>query len=192
MGTPLTNVAAFIIPTIFGAFMAIVLMRFLMQYVRASFANPFGQFILSASNPVILPLRKIIPSIGTLDTASLLIAFVTHSAFIVVLAFFTRQNINVSQIILWSAVGVCTMMLTIFMGVIIMSVISSWLPDFRHQPIMRTIEQLAAPILSPFRKLIPDMGGIDLSPMLAFLLMQCITVFLRSLPVLNRTFILGF
>lgn len=191
MGYAFANTGSFILSTAFGIYIALVLLRLYMQLFRASFANPFANFIVKATNPLLVRLRRIIPSFGKIDMASLVLAFALHVAFILIMSLLDNQEINLFTLVLWSVAGIIAITLNIYIYIIIASVIASWVPELRHQPAFQTLRQLAEPVLGPFRRLLPDLGGIDISPIVPFFIIQILLQFMQSIPQLRSLFILG-
>ncbi|WP_097458865.1 YggT family protein [Mangrovitalea sediminis] len=164
-------------------YMTIVLLRFLLQLARADFYNPITQFVVKATNPVLRPLRKIIPPWHALDGASLLLAILVQAlCFILILIaqtqsseFFSLTASNASIILTifaWSIVTVLGLILRIYYWTIIAVVILSWIAPTNTHPATQLLAQLTEPVLRPFRRLLPPMGGLDLSPIIAFLAIQ--------------------
>jgi YggT family protein len=151
------------------------LARFAMQWLRVPFRNPLGRFVLALTDWAVLPLRKLVPGLFGLDLASLLLAWLVQTLFMAVVigASGAQGGATAAGFGLALLVGVVeTLRLAIYlaMGVVIMSAILSWINPYA--PVAPLFRQLADPLLRPFRKLIPPIGGVDLSPLGALLLLQ--------------------
>lgn len=161
---------------VFSAYIIIVLTRFVLQLARADFYNPISQFVLKASNPLLKPLRRIIPGYGGLDVASLVLVVVLTVAKVLVL-----QVVEFGVypgIWRWLALeapkALATVVLNyVFWAVVIRSILS-WVAPDPYNPLVRVIVQITEPVMAPVRKLVPPMGGFDLSPM--FLLLGIILI----------------
>ena len=167
--TYLTNPLIFLIQVIFGTYAFFVILRFLFQIVKADFYNPLSQFIIKITNPALIPLRKIIPSLGKLDSASFIFAWIllfTESALIL---FILNKEVHLPTIFLLSLPNVFDLIFNIFIYGIIFQAILSWINPGTYNPMLKILYELNEPILYPIRKFIPSFSGIDLSPVLALI-----------------------
>lgn len=156
------------------------LLRMIFQLVRADYYNPICQFVAKVTSPVVVPLRRAVPSMGRLDSASLLLAVLVQALGIAILfKLYTGGFPNPAQLLLWSIIGVCAALLKIYFIAIIASIIMSWVAQGSYHPGAQLLQQMTEPVLAPFRKLIPAVGGLDLSPILVFLCINVLEVLLR-------------
>ena len=168
----------FLVQNLFLLYIYIVLLRFMLQLARADFYNPLSQFIVKATSPILNPLRRIIPGFAGVDIASLVLAWVLYLIMIVATVMLAYgQMIPIWQILVYSLGGLASTITGVYLVAIIISAIISWIPQAQRHPVAILVWQLVEPPLKPFRKLLPDMGGIDLSPIFALLVLQ----FLRML-----------
>lgn len=161
----------YIIQTLGSLYLLIVLLRFILQLVRADFYNPLSQFTVKATQPLLKPLRRFIPSIAGLDTASLVLAVLVQLLLMVVtLSLMGFNPISViPQLLVWSLIGVTSLFFKVFFFALIVSVILSWVAPGSYNPGAQLVNQLCEPLLAPFRKLLPNLGGLDISPIFAFI-----------------------
>jgi YggT family protein len=153
------------------------LLRLLMQLVRASFRNPFANAILALTNPLILPLRKILPPIGRLDTASLVAVIgVQVAAQAVVLLAAKGVAPPLPSLMLASLLALLVNTTYVLTFAIVVSVILSWVAPGSYNPVAGVFESLSRPVLRPFQRLIPPLGGLDLSPIFALILLQALRI----------------
>jgi YggT family protein len=152
-----SNAFSFLVGTLIDLYIAAVLLRLLLQWVRADFYNPVCQFLVKVTNPVIVPMRRVIPSIGRLDTSSVVL--------IVALEFF---SVWIASRISSSPLAIDQVFMTYFF-LIIASVILSWVGAQMRHPVIPLVYQLTDPVLRPFRKVIPPIAGLDLSPLFALI-----------------------
>ena len=158
-------------------------MRFLLQLVRADFYNPISQFIVKATNPPLIPMRKIIPGFGGIDVASLVLALIVQ-AIAIALIMLIKGFQPPADVIIWAAIGVMSLFLKIYFWGLLITVIASWIAPSSYNPALILINQILEPAMRPIRKLMPDMGGIDLSPIMMFLAIQVLEVLLvRGLAI---------
>lgn len=174
--------AIFLLDAVIGFFCTLFLLRFLMQAMRVSFAGQLGNFVVALTNWAVKPLRRIIPGIGGLDWSSVFVAFALQLLFagIVVGAasgFGDQDSGNLIPAILWFALrGVLRTTVYIFIGALILQAVLSWINPY--SPFAAPVQQLTRPILDPIRRLIPLISGIDLSPLVAILLLQVVLMLL--------------
>ena len=173
--TPLTQVGMLVINTLVGLYLLLVVLRFLLQLVRADFYNPISQFIVKATNPPLIPLRKIIPGLGGIDIASLVLALLVQAIAIVLILLLNGIQPPV-QAVLWAAIGILSLLLKIYFWGLLITVIASWVAPNSYNPVLILINQILEPAIKPVRKLMPDMGGIDISPIIAFLLIKVLEI----------------
>ncbi|MCK0155432.1 YggT family protein [Alcanivorax sp. S6407] len=162
----------------FSAYIFIVLTRFVLQLARADFYNPISQFVLKATNPLLKPLRRIVPGYGGLDVASLVLVVV-----LTVIKVFLLEVIRAGMypgIAGWLALNVpkdlAGVVLDYVFIAVLVRVILSWVAPDPYSPVVRIIVQITEPIMAPVRKLLPPMGGFDLSPLFVLLGIQLLTI----------------
>jgi len=160
----------FLITTVIAIYTKVLLLRIWMQWARCDFYNPFSQFVVKLTQPVIKPLRRIIPSIGPIDTASLLLAYILSVLLgpIAMHLFYPSPIfLYLGLVILVKAAGV------LVFWVIIIRSLMSWFSQGRN-PVDFVLMQLSEPLMAPFRRLIPPMGGIDFSAMAVILILYAL------------------
>jgi YggT family protein len=169
----LAEIATFVIRTLGGLYLLLVLLRFLFQLVRADFYNPISQFVAKATNPPLMPLRKVIPGFYGVDFAALVLALLVQ--FVIVQLVLILAGIgfyNPGLVLLWSLVGLLSMFFSIYFWGLIIVIIASWVAPVSHNPALMLVRQIIEPVMKPFRKLIPPLGGIDITPILAFMVLH--------------------
>jgi len=169
----LRSAAAFVIQTLGSLYLLIILLRFILQLVRANFYNPLSQFIVKATQPLLKPLRRAIPSLMGLDMSSLVLAVAVQMLLMAVILFITYGvSGNILELFLWSLIGLISLFLKVFFFAMIISVILSWVAPGSHSPAAELVWQISEPALAPFRRMLPNLGGLDISPIFAFLVIQ--------------------
>jgi YggT family protein len=183
----LNTAAVYILQTIGSFYLLIVLLRFILQLVRADFYNPLSQFIVRATHPLLKPMRKIIPSLAGLDLASLVLAILVQLVLMAVTLMLLGYGLdNPVQLLIWSIIGVTALFLKVFFFALIISVILSWVAQGSHNPTAMLINQICEPLLAPIRRILPSMGGLDLSPIVAFLILNLIDMLvIRNLAIMS-------
>jgi YggT family protein len=169
----LNTAAIYILQTIGSLYLLIILLRFVLQLVRADFYNPLSQFAVRATQPLLKPLRRIIPSMFGLDMSSLVLAIIVQMilmALTLLLAYGTTGD--PLHLLIWSIIGVTALFLKIFFFALIVSVILSWVAPASHNPGAELVNQITEPMLAPLRRILPNLGGLDISPILAFMVLK--------------------
>ncbi|WP_455923879.1 YggT family protein [Pseudomonas putida] len=173
-----SDATIFVVQTLVSFYLAIVLLRFVLQLVRADFYNPLSQFAVRATQPLLKPIRKIVPSIAGLDTSSLLLAIVIQTLLMAVVMQINFGTIlDLPHLLIWALIGVFSLFLKIFWLAMIVMVIVSWVAPGTHNPAAELAIQISEPFLAPFRKVVPNLGGMDISPIFAFLAIQVVQSF---------------
>ncbi|MBB2493940.1 YggT family protein [Aquipseudomonas ullengensis] len=177
--TGFTEALIYIIQTLGSLYLLIVLLRFILQLVRADFYNPLSQFTVKATQPLLKPLRRIIPGFGGLDLASLALAILVQLLLMVIIVALAGANPAAVglQLLVWTMIAVTSLFLKIFFFAMIISVILSWVAPGSYNPGAQLVNQICEPLLAPFRKLIPSLGGLDISPIFAFIALNLLDRF---------------
>ena len=174
--TGLNTAAIYVLQTLGSLYLLIVLLRFILQLVRADFYNPLSQFVVRATQPLLLPVRKVIPSLFGLDTASLVLAILVQLLLMMITLILMGYGIGgyVLQLLVWSMIGVTSLFLKVFYFAMIVSVILSWVAPGSYNPGAQLVNQICEPLLAPFRKIMPNLGGLDISPIFAFIALNLV------------------
>ncbi|MDX1536612.1 YggT family protein [Arsukibacterium sp.] len=169
----------FLINTAFNLLLMIVILRVWLQLARADFYNPFSQFIVKATNPAVLPLRRLIPSIGKLDTATVVLAYLVAVAKLIVLQLVLVGSIQIPVTFISGLVVVIKETLNLLFWILIIRALLSWFSQ-GNNPIELVMHQLTEPLLRPVRRIIPPMGGLDLSVLVLIIAIQFINLLLSD------------
>ncbi len=169
----------FVVTTIIQLYIFILLLRVWMQWVRADYYNPFSVFVVKATKPVITPLRRVIPSIGPIDTATVTIAFILSLVAIV----FSLWITHTLALLSFSVIPISIILLLTYAGklifwMILIRAIMSWISQGRN-PVGYLLYQLTEPLMAPIRRIIPAMGGLDFSAMIVMFILIALN-YLRS------------
>lgn len=174
----------FLIESVFNLFAIALLLRFLLQWLRASFRNPFSQFLVALTNFIVLPLRKVIPGLGGLDLASLLAAWLVEFLMLVLVLVVSGFPLLVAGwgvvpgVMVWAVVKLVSLGVYVFMGAVLLQALLSWVNPY--SPVAPLLYALSEPLLRPVRKILPPIGGVDLSPLVVLLVLQLVLM----LPVM--------
>ncbi len=178
------NAGQILVNFAFGALIALFVLRVLLQSVRANFYNPICQFLYKTTNPLLIPLRKVIPAWRNIDIAAILIAWLLTAIKLALLYAMAGQGLGVLGLGVMALADLIDFVLTLYLGVILVYVLLSFISVERSNPIAPLVTQLTTPILRPIRRVLPSMGGFDLSPMVAWLLILLARVLIVA-PVLD-------
>ena len=172
-GNYLSNAGEYLITLIFTLYILAVLLRFLLQSIRADFYNPISQFLVAVTNPVLRPLRRRIPGYGGVDLPSILLLVVLQGTDLCLVALLKTGAIPaISGLLVLIVAHLLKMIIYIYVVVIIIQAISSWINPGAYSPITVLMYQLSEPLVRPIRRIIPPAGGIDWSPFIALIALQ--------------------
>jgi len=174
------EILVFLIQTLLSLYLVVMLLRFLLQLVRADFYNPISQFLVKLTNPLVLPIRKVMPVFGGVDTASLLLTLLLQLLGIAAILVLNGVGIPPLPLLLvWSALGVIGLLVNMYFFALLAMIILSWVAPGSRHPAVYILYQITEPIMAPLRKLLPPMGGLDFSPILVFILINVVQIVLR-------------
>jgi len=172
---------SYLLKFVFDALLMMLIMRVWLQWVKADFYNPLSQFIVKATNPLVVPVRRIIPGFGGIDISTIVVAYVVATLKFVSFAALSGDSLGLLAFYIGLLVLLKQVGFLLFTIMIIMAVMS-WVVQGYNATLM-VLNQLTEPVLRPIRKIIPNMGGLDLSMLVAFLAMNVINILLsNSLP----------
>jgi YggT family protein len=187
----LIQIANLLIGTLGTAFIYLLLLRFHMQWLQAPFRNPVGEFIGALSNWIVLPARRIIPGLLGLDMATLLLAWLAQGLLTALLmslngyTFSSTPGIAFLVLAAMSALELLAMSIKLLMGAAIVQAILSFVAPY--SPLMPLLNALTRRFYAPFRRIIPAVGGFDLSPLFLLLACQIVLIVLDRVAALART-----
>jgi YggT family protein len=186
-GSYLTNPIVFLVHTLFGLYTVIVLLRFLLQWARADFYNPVSQFVIKATTPVLRPLRRLVPGYAGMDLAALLLAWLVKALELFIVILILDSQANPLGALAWALPELVSQTIDIFIFAVFARVILSWLNPDPYNPVAGLLDSLTEPVMRPARRLLPPVGGLDLSPVLVVIGL----VLLRMLLIPPLSFITG-
>ena len=172
-----------IINTLFDLYILLVLLRFLLQMLRADFYNPISQFIVRVTTPPLRLLRRFIPSVRGQDTASIVLCLVLIFVKFMILRALDVKAVHIGGVVapiigvsyggllVFCLADLVALTFTVFLVAVIIEVILSWIAPGNSNPVIGLVHKLAEPVLRPVRRVIPPVGGLDLSPLFATLIL---------------------
>ncbi|MCK5192135.1 MAG: YggT family protein [Methylococcales bacterium] len=173
MGTSyMTDPIIFLIDTLFSLYILAIVLRFLLQWTRADFYNPISQFLVKITHPPLKQLRRFIPSVGKIDTSSLVLALVLQMMVDFSILALKGMMISIAALIILSFSQLVSMLINVFVFAVFARAILSWFDPGNYNSASSLLHSLTEPLLNMCRKVIPDLGGIDLSPLVALVFLQ--------------------
>jgi YggT family protein len=163
------NAFSYLVGTLLDLFITAVVLRLLLQWVRADFYNPVCQFLVKLTNPLLLPLRRVVPAIGRLDTAAVVLVLVLEFFGVWIASRIGSTPLSPLQIGLFSITKLLATVLMTYFFLIIAAAILSWVGGRMRHPVIPLVYQLTEPVMRPIRRVIPPIAGIDLSPLFALI-----------------------
>ena len=174
------NIGLLLVNAAAGFYLFIIILRFLLQATRADFYNPISQFVVKATHPPLVPLRKFIPPLGGFDLAAIVLALGVELLAITLSLLIVGYPLPIANMVIWAFLGVVGLTLKLYFWGILIMVIASWISPGNYNPALGLLQQIIEPAMKPIRKLMPDMGGFDISPIIAFLLIQVFEIIIVS------------
>ncbi len=178
---PLPQIGNLIISTAFDIYIVILWMRFLLQLLHADYYNPFAQFVVKATAPFVDPLRRIIPGNRSLEPSVLVLILLFKMLELTLVGMVSGMGTFAPpQLIVVTIVQLLMLAADFYFWTLIISVVLSWVAPGSYSPIAQLVHQITEPLLAPCRRLLPAMGGLDLSPIIAFLGLQIFKILLSA------------
>jgi YggT family protein len=166
------NAGQFLIDTLFGLYILTFMLRFLFQWARTDFYNPVSQFLVKVTNPLLVPVRRIIPGLFGLDMAALLIMFLLGFIKLSLISLLQGGGILPAVFAVYTVAELLQLAIYIFVFTIIVQAILSWINPHSYNPVTSLLYSLNQPLLRPAQRILPDLGGLDLSPLLVLIILQ--------------------
>lgn len=166
----------FLVKTLTDLYLLTFLLRFIMQWVRASYYNPFAQFVLKVTSPLVVPARRVLPSVAGLDTPTLAVLVVLEIVATWLLLRLMGLSLPIADLLLYSVLRLVALTIWFYTVALFIYVLLSWFGDRGMNPMAALLGQILEPLLRPFRRLLPAIGGLDLTPLVVILLLQAAAI----------------
>ncbi len=174
------NALYFLVDSLLSLALYVALLRLLMQWSRVDFGNPVAQAVVKVTNPLIMPLRRILPPINKIDTASVVTVMIVALADVIVMSAVRGYGVPPPLLLLRGAtLEIATSVLWLYFYAIFLYALIGLISQGGYSPMQPLLTSLCEPILTPIRRLIPPIAGLDLSPLWAGLLIQALLILLR-------------
>ena len=165
----LANAGGILIEVLFGLLIGLFVLRMLLQLVRANFYNPICQFFYKATNPLLMPMRRVLKPWKSLDIAALLVALLLAAIKVWLLAALAGFGLPPLATVVLAIATLLDFLLYLYFWLIIIRIIASFFATDSYHPIFPLLMQLTEPLLAPLRRVLPPLGPFDLSPLIATL-----------------------
>ncbi len=190
MGGYLSDAGLFLIDTVLGLYILVVLLRFMLQLFRADFYNPLSQFIVKATNPPLVPLRRIVPGLWGIDLAAIILLLVLEALRLSLTTLMLGHAPRLAGVVILSVGELLKLAAYVIIFSIFVRALLSWVNNGMNHPLARLLASFTEPLLAPARRLLPASGGLDISPIVAFIvLMLFLKIFVQPLIDLGRSFL---
>ncbi len=170
----------FIVKTLLGLLITVFLLRVLLPLCRVDARNPLSQAVIKLTNPLVLPLRRVLPPFKRLDTASLVALLAVQLASTALVWLLSGLTLSAPGLLYAAARELLSLLLQFYFFVILINAVLSWVASGTHSPAASVLNSLCAPVIRPFQRLIPPIAGIDLSALFALIAIQALQILLNS------------
>ena len=178
---PAISAFNFLLGTVFSFYAMVIAIRFVMQALRVDYYNPLAQFVIKVTDPILVPMRRVIPSWGGYDIAALVLCLIVIFLKLAVFKLlqlgvvpavgrgFNAEALGISHMVVLSILDMLNMFFNIFIFSIIIQAILSWVVQDPGHPLYALLGKITAPVLQPVQRFVPPIGGLDLSPLVALI-----------------------
>jgi len=168
----LSDPIIFLLDTVFSFYILAVLIRFLLQWVGGDFYNPISQFLVKITHPILRVLRRYIPAVGKVDTSSVVLLLVLQMISDSIVLMLKGLSFSFAALTLLSFSQLISLLINVFVFAIFARAILSWLNPGTFNAASNLLYSLTEPLLATCRRMVPDLGGIDLSPLIVLVGLQ--------------------
>jgi YggT family protein len=177
MSSNIDQAGLFLINIVFWLFIFAVMLRFILQWVRADFYNPISQVVVKVTNPLLIPLRRVIPGFRGWDVAALVLMLLAELANVYLIVWLFLGSLpDFGTALYWSILRLIIVLVDLYFFSILIQVLLSWINPGTYSPVASVLWSINEPLLRPFRRAIPPLGGLDFSPLVVMILLQVIDI----------------
>ena len=181
-----TEISLYLIRNLGALLLLMVVMRGVLHTSRVNFYNPISQLIVRLTNPLLAPFRNFLPAAGRVDWAVVVLAVLVQSLILLAITVIAGDSWSapgLPVLLVWGVIGVLGLLINLYFFILIAMIIISWVAPGSRHPAIELIWQVSEPVMAPVRSLLPNMGGIDFSPILLFIIINVVQIGLRHLAV---------
>jgi YggT family protein len=171
----------FLVRTLADLYLLTFLLRFIMQWARANHYNPLSQLVFKVTNPLVAPARRLLPSVAGLDVPTLIILIVLEVIVTFVLLRLAGVSLPIPRLLFYSLLRLISLTLWFYIGALIIYAVLSWFGGPTRNPMAVLLGELIEPVLRPARRMLPPIGGLDLSVLLVIVLLEATNIIVSSL-----------
>jgi YggT family protein len=178
--SPLTQAGLFLVQTAFGLYAALVLLRLLFQAMDVDFRNPLSQFVYKATQPVLKPVRRVLPMRARVEPALVVLLLLVQLLEVYALSGLRGYLPGLIGALLMAVAQSLSLLTLTLSALLIVRAIASWVvaAGAGYNPMLRLLDQMTEPLLAPLRRIIPPLGGMDFSVLLALVAVQLVNILL--------------
>ena len=170
----MTQPLLFIVDALSGLYISMFALRFILQWIRASYQSPLAQFVLQITAPLVVPARRLLPSVRGIDLPTLVVIFLLECVATLLLYALVRIVPSLDAFLAAVLLRIVTLTLWLYCTALFIYVVMSWLGGEMYNPNAATLAEIVEPLLRPFRRLLPTMAGFDVSPVIVLILLQAV------------------
>jgi len=179
---PFSQALLYLVQSIGSLYLMVVVLRFLLQTLRADFYNPISQFVVKLTHPLVKPMRRVIPPIGPVDTSVVILALLVQTIIIQMSNLLLGgQIVGLLATLIWGLIGILNLIFNFYFFGLFVVIVLSWIAPYNRHPAILLLHQLIDPVMAPFRRLLPSAGGLDFSPILMIIVIQMFQILLRGM-----------
>ena len=181
-----TEISLYLVRNLGALLLLMVVMRGVLHTSRVNFYNPISQLIVRLTNPLLAPFRNFLPAAGRVDWAVVVLAVLVQSLILLAITVIAGDGWatpGLPILLVWGVIGVLGLLINLYFFILIAMIIISWVAPGSRHPAIELIWQVSEPVMAPVRSLLPNMGGIDFSPILLFIIINVVQIGLRHLAV---------
>jgi YggT family protein len=175
----LSQIAVFIVDTLFTFFVFLLLLRFHFQWLRVPFRNPVGQFVLATTNWMVVPARRVVPGLAGLDLGTLILAWLIQALGLWLKLLLVGAEPALGMLAMVAALDLLRYSIYILMVALIVQAVMSWVNPYT--PLAPVFDAATRPFLGPLRRFVPPLGGVDITPLVLLVLLQIVLFILAEL-----------
>lgn len=181
MHSYLANPLEFLITTLFSLYILAVMLRFLLGVVRADFYNPVSQFLVRITNPLLVPMRKVLPGIGKIDTSAIVLMLILQMLSVLIVVALRGVSVPVVTVLVYAVGELVLLLINVLLVAIVVQVVVSWVNPGSYNAVNSVLYSLTSPLLKPIQRILPPLAGIDLSPLFVIIGLQVIRMLIMPL-----------
>ena len=181
-----TEISLYLIRNVGALLLLMIVLRGVLHLSRVNFYNPLSQLVVRLTNPMLSLLRPVLPARGRIDWAAVILAIGIQTLILVAIAWVAGDRWALPDpitLLIWGLIGVLGLLINLYFFTLIAMIVVSWIAPGSRHPAIELIWQVSEPVMAPFRALLPNMGGIDFSPILVFISINVVQIGLRHLAL---------